>query len=120
MNKVKHIYQLAVRYADDKRKQFTIERDLIQTDKKLKKSDIVNMSSMNKTDTRVEYLGKLIVAPTNEDNVIEVQYHEKEYIAEKIAEWKNPPDASLHYDDKNFEEKSKELENFINENSQSN
>jgi len=87
-----HVYQFALRRADDKKKQFIIETDLVYSDVKLTKEDIMQISEKYSCDVQLTYLGR-IIPPKNEE-IISIEYHSKEQIEQKLTEWKNEKDVA--------------------------
>ena len=81
-----HVYQFALRRADDEKKQFIIETDTVYTENKLTNEQAAEISAKYKCDVKITYIGQL--APTKNEEVITVDYHSKEMIAAKIEEWK--------------------------------
>ena len=81
-----HVYQLAIRRADDKRKQFVIESDLVYSEQKLTKEYVQEIAEKQKCDVRVTYLGVLTKAKNEE--ILDGVYHTKEMIQDTIFNWK--------------------------------
>jgi len=82
-----HVYQFALRRADDERKQFVIETDTVYTENKLTKEQAEQIADTYKCDVKITYIG--VLAPTKNEEVITADYHTKEMIEEKIIEWKD-------------------------------
>ena len=84
--KYQHVYQLAIRRADDEKKQFIIETDLVYNDEKLSKKFAEEISQGYKCDVKLTYLGRLL--ESKQDEVIDITYHSKEMIASYVEQWK--------------------------------
>lgn len=82
---ITHVYQFALRRADNNKKQFIIERDLIYADHKLTREQIEDISVKYYCDVQITYLGQL--TPTKKEEIINVEYHTKEMIEENIFNW---------------------------------
>jgi hypothetical protein len=80
-----HVYQLAVRKADDSKRQFIIEHDMITTEEQLTQEFVDQTSEKYQCDVSLIYLGELI-APDVEVK-LEKEFHTKEMIEIKINEW---------------------------------
>lgn len=87
---MKHIYQFALRRADESKKAFIIERDLMLTGVKLKAKDLEDIATKNKCDIQVTYLGQLTHQPKKEE-VLNHVYHTKEDIEKYIDKWNVKP-----------------------------
>lgn len=83
--KKSHVYQLGLRRADDEKKKFIIERDLIFRDIKITEKELQQISDKHKCDVQVVYLG-VLAQPKNEET-LEIKYHTKDMIQEKIDLW---------------------------------
>lgn len=92
-----HVYQFALRRADDKRKQYVIESDLVYAEQKLTKEFVQEIAEKQKCDIRVTYLGVLTLAKNEE--VIDATYHTKEMIEETIFNWKEQEREEFTKDD---------------------
>lgn len=80
-----YVYQLAVRKANDEKRQFVIEHDMITTEEKLTQDFVNQTSKKYECDVSLTYLGELI-APEDEVKY-EKEYHTKDMIETKINEW---------------------------------
>jgi len=80
-----YVYQLAVRKANDEKRQFVIEHDMITTEEQLTQEFVDETSKKYECDVSLTYLGELI-APDIEVKM-EKEYHTKDMIETKINEW---------------------------------
>jgi len=85
MKEKTHVYQFALRRADDKKQQFIIENDLVYSEDKLSKEDIMLIAEKHRCDIQLTYLGR-IVPPKNEE-IISIEYHTKEMIQASLDKW---------------------------------
>lgn len=81
-----HVYQFALRRADDKEKKFIIESDLVYTDIKLTQEEVDTIAVKHECDIKVTYLGVLV--PTKKEEVLEAQYHTDEMIEKNLLNWR--------------------------------
>ena len=81
-----YVYQFALRRADDDKKQFIIETDLLLREKKFKEEEIKAMSEKYKCDMKVTLIGML--TPAKEEQEISIDYHSKDMISSIINDWK--------------------------------
>ena len=82
-----YVYQFALRRADDEKKQFIIETDLLLREKKFTEEEIKQISEKYKCDVKATCIGTL--TPPKEEQEINVEYHSKEMISTIINEWKD-------------------------------
>jgi len=80
-----HVYQFALRRADNGKEQFIIEKDLIYTDEKLTREQMQSIADKNMCDVNLTYLG-VITSPKKEEN-INIVYHTQKMIEENLKQW---------------------------------
>ena len=81
-----HIYQFALRRADEVKKQFVIESDLVFAKKKLTKEEIQHLADRHACAIRLTYLG--VLTPSKKEEYIDAEYHTKDMIEKNINSWK--------------------------------
>ena len=79
------VYQFALRRADNEKKDFVIERDLILTEKRFDAETLEAISKKNQCDIQVTFLGQLI--SNKKEEVINIEYHTNEMIEEILNQW---------------------------------
>lgn len=89
MNKRVYVYQLALRRADDTKKQFIIERDMITAEHKLDIEKLEAISKEHSCDVQALYIGTLTM-PKEEQQPRNVIFHDKDMIEAKLNEWNSP------------------------------
>jgi hypothetical protein len=87
------MYQLALRRADDKKKQFIIERDTVLTDVKLTNKDLENIANEHNCDVKAEYLGILTQPKEKDKKTLEAEFHTLQMIEDYIEKWKSPTEV---------------------------
>ena len=83
-----YLYQLAVGKANNEKKKFLLERDLIFTEKPLTKEDIHDISNTHKCDVMVSFLGELKKPEEHEIFDYRVDYHTKPMVEAIREQWK--------------------------------
>ena len=85
--KIQYIYNLGLRYPNEKTKTFNIEHDTIITQRKFKQEDVKEISNNLKCDVKMTYLG--VLTPQTEKKPLEIEnkYYTKEDIQKYIDKW---------------------------------
>lgn len=83
-----HVYQFALRRADNKKKQFIIERELIYSKDKLNEDQMKAISDEHKCDIHLIYLG--VLTPSKKEEIMNIEYHTKDMIQLKLDLWHEP------------------------------
>jgi len=91
-----HVYQFALRRADNEKKQFIIETDLIYSEEKFTKEDLMQMSEKYECDIQITYLGQL--TPPKKEEVLSVEYHSKDQIEQNLTRWHNEKEMEKEYE----------------------
>lgn len=81
-----HVYQFALRRADNEKKQFIIETDTVYTDDKFTEQQAQEISKKYQCDLKITYLG--VLTPTKKEEIIDIEYHSKDMIEAHIIAWK--------------------------------
>lgn len=91
-----HIYHLSLRRADDERRQFVIEHDMITTEELLDDDFVKKVSDKYQCDVKLDYLGELITPQS--DIILDsltASYYDDAFIASKIDEWQKMKDEDF-------------------------
>lgn len=82
----KYIYQLAVRKADQEKKQYIIEHDIVISEKIFNDLDAQEMKNKYECDVQLVYLGELY--ESEQEIIIDAIYNDHDMIEKQINEWK--------------------------------
>ena len=80
-----YVYQLAIRKANDEKRQFIIEHDMITTEEQLTQEFVDQTSEKYQCDVSLTYLGELIEPEVEQK--LEKEYHTQDMIESKINDW---------------------------------
>ena len=80
-----YVYKLAIRKANDEKRQFIIEHDMITTEEQLTQEFVDQTSEKYQCDVSLTYLGELIEPEVEQK--LEKEYHTQEMIESKINDW---------------------------------
>jgi len=80
-----YVYQFALRRADNEKKDFVIERDMVFTEKKVTMKTVEKMVNEFKCDVQMTYIGKL--TPPKNETVLSKDFHTKEMIESYLEKW---------------------------------
>jgi hypothetical protein len=83
-----YVYQIALRRADNEKKQFIIERDMVYTETPITEEQGYNISQKYECDIEITLIG--ILTPTKKEVVIKKDFNTKEMISKKLVAWKTP------------------------------
>jgi hypothetical protein len=87
-----YVYQLSVRKPDDDLKKIRIETDTIFTEKELTKEAIEKISTENKVDVILQFVG-FLVPSKKEIPLQKVEYYTDDDLDLKIKSWKEQTEA---------------------------
>lgn len=90
-----YLYQLAVRYPNDKEKRIVMESDTVTHDTKFTQKEVDEMAKKLNTDVRLEFIGTLTSSKSEKAKVIIANVITKEQWEEKHKQWEDQAHAEI-------------------------